>query len=210
MTGQKTVSVWRPYFKFNATAKGVNIVGNPGVAGVEVVGNIDWNGSVGTPDLFRSYWSSAGTWQATQLCNLYRHAPPPYLLYVNTNGSVLDAEFNYASKQGAPWPADSTDAAPDQQGAGDAPTQGLFAHDNMTINDSFQTYMMYQPPGNDVQLAPLNKMDWTWQCNLNYVSTPSQPSHYNPNPPGTVTVLDNAATSNFPTWEDYYPDTSGS
>ncbi len=80
----------------------------------------------------------------------------------------------------------------------------------MTINDSFQTYMMYQPPGNDIQWAPLNKMDWTWQCNLNYVSTFGQPSYYNPNPPGTVTVLDNAATYNFPTWEDYYPDTSGS
>lgn len=210
VTGQKTVSVWRPYFKFNAVPQGVNIVGTPGTPGVEVVGNIAWNGSVGTPNLFRSYWGSAGIWQFTQLCNLYRYAPPPFYVLINTGGPVLDAEFNYSSKQGAPWPADSTDAVPDQRSDGDAPTMGLFAHDNATINDSFQTYMMYQPPGNDVQWAPLNKMGWTWQCNINYVSTPGQPSHYNPNPPGTITVLDNAATASFPTWEDYYPDTSGS
>lgn len=177
-----------------------------------MVGNIDWYGSVGTPDLFRSYWGSAGIWQMTQLCNLYRYAPPPYVIYVNTGGPVLDAEFNYASKvvPPAPWPADSTDVAPDQQSVGDAPSVGIFGRDNVTINDSFQAYMMYQPPGNDIQWVPLNKMDWTWKCNLNYVSTPGQPSSYNPNPPGIVTVLDNAATYNFPTWEDYYPDTSGS
>ena len=112
VTGQKTVSVWRPYFKFNATPQGVNIVGTPGTSGVEVVGNIAWDGSVGTPDLFRSYWGSAGIWQFTQLCNLYRYAPPPYFVLINTGGPVLDAEFNYSSKHGAPWPVNSTDAVP--------------------------------------------------------------------------------------------------
>lgn len=206
VTASKVVNVWRPYFKFSATSLGVNINGHPGVPGVAVVGNINWFGSVGTPNLFRSYWGNTGSWQFTQLCNLYRFAAPAWIS-ANTGGPVLDAEFNYSSKEGAPWPADSTDVAPIQQISGDAPTADLFAHDNVTIDDSFQTYMLYEPPGNDVQWVTINKMDWTWQCGINYIS--GNPGTYSPNPPGVVKVLDNTASSDFPLWEDYYADTSG-
>ena len=206
--GQKTVLVWKPYYKFLPNARGVTIVGTPGVSGVEVVGNIDWSAAVGTPDLFRAYWGGPGIWQFTQLCSIYRYAPPPVLLINNSGRFVLDAEFNYSSKDGAPWPADSTSDIPDERTSGDAPTEGLFAHDNMIIDDNFQTYMMYEPPGNDIQWVPLNNMSWAWQCNVNYVNLPGQASYYNPNPPGIISVVSDTQTSNFPIWNNYYPDTS--
>lgn len=213
VAGGTTAHVWQPYHKFSATPEGVNVV-NVGTPAVEVVGNIAYSGWVGTPDLFRSYWGNSGVWQFTQLCSIDRESHRMYSVsptpdeIVETNGLVLDAEFNYSSKdQGnppTPWAADSTDTAPDEKQSGDAPNHALNGDDSSTVNDHFETFMMYLPPGSDVQWVPLHMMAWSWQCSGLYFD----PLHgtWGPTPPGTIQVLTDNDTSDFPTWDGYYKD----
>ncbi len=36
----------------------------------------------------------------------------------------------------------------------------------ISVNDVFQNYLMYVPPGSDVAPVPLQRFDWTWQANF--------------------------------------------
>ena len=205
VTGTATVNVWLPYFYFNPNARGVQLVGTS-VPNVSLSGDITWDGAVGTPYLFFSYYLSYGIWQYTQLCDIavVLKNPLPWY-YSNTNGSVLDAEFNYSSKESppSPWPADSTSSRSDPQSSGDAPDVGLRYYANNTYTGTWDTYMMYQPPGGTVSWVPLNKCEWTMTCVFDLVN-----GVYTPNPPGTLTVKSDTPSSEFPLWEDYFPDTN--
>ena len=202
VTGSKTINVWTPYNKFQVSSLGVNLVTGPS----SVIANISYNGAVGTPDLFRSkLGGAAGVWQLTQLTNYGYTLRDPLIYVFQTNGLILDAEFNFSSKEAppAPWPATSTKQAPVFQSAGDAPTVALSNFQHAAINSDFDVYVMYYPPGNDVQWVPVNKAVWNWNSVVDLVN-----GTWLPTPPGTITISSNAASSEFPLWEDYFTDGS--
>ena len=98
VTGSNVVNVWTPYHKFSyePSTLGTSYL-NWGTASVATESTIDFEGVVGIPQFFYSFYAHTGVWQFTQLCQLSRVAIPDY--YVVTNGYVLDAEFNYSSGQ---------------------------------------------------------------------------------------------------------------
>jgi len=206
VSGFKTVCIWKPYHYFAPNAQGVSLVGNS-VPNYNLVGNMNWTGAVGTPDFFGWACGGVGIWQYTQLCNIavVLKDPLPYY-YSNTNGSVLDAAFNYSSNTNTPgpWSANSTSSSPNPQLGGDAPGVGLRFYANDVFTGTWDTYMMYQPPalqGSAVSWVPLEKCEWTMTCAFDLIN-----GVYTPNPPGTLKVTSDAPASEFPVWEDYFPD----
>ena len=215
VTGQQNVAVWAPYHEFVYNAGAITLF-SPGTADVALHGNMNWSGRVGTPDLFLSYWGSAGIWQFTQMCDLDRTLTPLNPLGVvqgvYTSGFLLDGEFNYSSMDGGPWAADSVNQT-DADGnitvtgtegvSGDVPTIGLDGMVLAHIDDAFETWMMYQPPGLDIQWVPLNLMDWTMKCDASY----SSEQGWFILPPDLCQVQDENPSSTFPEWEGAYAGT---
>lgn len=210
VTAEKKVKVWRPSDGFRPSAGDVYAMGDN-----SVIGNIDFHGAVGTPDLFKTYWGDCGVWQPTQLCDIERTSMT-YIGWpknVTTDGLVLDAEFNYASSQisqsdPAPWPADSTADVSDEKLWSDAPQSDVSYCVSAICGDTFNTYMMYQPPGPDSQWVPLHKCVWNWQVNMNRTWSLGIDGIiwglWTPTPPGSVSVSDDSDTSTFPSWTDVY------
>ena len=68
--------------------------------------------------------------------------------------------------------------------------------DRIVINDDFQMYMMYLPPGSDSQWVPLDRLIWHWNVNISEVG-----SQWIPMPPGTVVAdLDAKKWMVHPEW----------
>ncbi len=210
VTATKQVKVWKPSDVLLPSAGDVQAIGYD-----SVMGTIAFRGAVGTPDLFKTYWGDCGVWQPTQLCDIERTSATYFGLPQNTSTGdfVLDAEFNYASPKlnpsnPAPWPADSTADTPDEKSWADAPEAGVAYCVSATCADTFNTYMMYQPPGFDIQWVPLHKCIWNWQVNMTRTWSSSITGiiwgPWTPTPPGNVSVSGDSDTSTFPSWTDAY------
>jgi len=204
VTGQRKVSVWAPYHKFHydLTSAPPTSYLNWGTSNVATESTISFDGSVGIPEFFYEAYAGTGIWQFTQLCQLSRVAIPSY--YVVTNGYVLDAEFNYSSGQGSPWYADAVLAANQYTThfSSDSPSQPLSGPPQIGINDSYWTYMMFQPPGADVSWVPIHKMERQWQAALHSFLA----IYWYADPPGTLKVSSDVPSSEFPIWQDVYID----
>ncbi len=207
VSAEKKVKVWTPYEEMRANG-GDAIV----EAETSVQGPIVFHGAVGTQDLFREGGGGYGTWEVTQLCNINRTGTNPlgFTSVISTDDLVLDSEFNYASKNlpgaaadPAPWPANSTADLSNEKTWSDAPEHDLTGLVAATCNDTFNTYMLYMPPGIDSQWVPLHLLVWTWNVNIS-TSGGTALTPWQPYPPGTVTVQSDFDTSSFPTWSDSF------
>ncbi len=204
---QKALKVWTPTHEFRYNNGGTAYVGSvTSSTGIESVINFD--GAVGIPTLFYIAANGhSGLWQFTQLCSLY-HLAPPFILTL-TDGFYLDADFNYSSGQGSPWPADAIDHAVDPTryssyqtrfASSDSPSVNFGeATSTATVDDYYWTYMMYQPPGTDVSWVPLHKMERHWNASVSNFN-----GNWIPNPPGTQTVTFEGPSSEFPVWDDLW------
>jgi len=151
---------------------------------VQVQPGIHFTGRVGTPALFTTSGVrpsvSAGSWAFLQLCKLDESINssvwPSKTL--NTGGYELDNIWPYWGQ----YIANSTDANPNSASAPDSPAVGLdTTTDNIVINNDFQMYMMYLPPGSNSQWVPLDRLTWHWDVNSSEVG-----SQWIPTPPGSV------------------------
>ena len=139
-----------------------------------------WDCQVQTPALF----GSGGSCNFSQLIT-------PGRSHTYSSGTVSCTENNNTGLDtGCPYPATSSD--PYTVGAGTStgwPTDnsqhetgdlpGTATTDtygsrgtatSISINESFNTFLMYVPPGGDVQPVPLHELDWNW------AATPTEPA----------------------------------
>ncbi len=188
VTGQQQVQVWAPYYYFGNDTGGVfidplsNSPGNYRLAArnmpnVSVRGS-NWQGTVTIPSLFSS--SGNGAWRYLQIITpgrkktLFNGDPDnctengntgldtsyPYPADSNPADSLYDP-FTVASAGGSTNDAWLDDDSLHQ--TGDSPrtilTDTIYS---ANIDESFQVYMMYLPPGSDSQWVPLHKFAWRW------------------------------------------------
>ena len=127
---------------------------------------IEWTGNVLTPIVYNGY-EDVGQWNWTQLVTSMRQVQAGAVwekIAVGAWGNYksvygvqgLDGTYPYAYW----YPADGTD-----NGNADSPNQLLDSTYNVvSVNDSFQDYLMYLPPGSNSVVVPLKETDWFWQA----------------------------------------------
>ena len=205
VSAEKKVQVLKPSYFFGPNV-GYTVV-KPDVSlncgdDAKQVSGIKWTAAVGTPDLFVG--NGTGTWRFLQLCSLDRlqytfFSPLPST--VQTDGLVLDAGgggsgFPY---QGT-YAADSTATNQNKNWEDDNPDIGMIWGCNyISSNDSFKTYLMYSPPGTDVQWVPLAVLSWAWcsSSSKSITNVWSQPT------PG-VYADGSQPTSQHPEWTNIF------
>ena len=136
-------------------------------AGPKYVGDlgIRWEAWVHTPNNH----GGGGGWNFVQLVYPNRTRTYHGVLQgfsLNGRGPVLDNTY--------PYYPDPFDPAPNSPGTvpadgsmdynGDRPATGLEWPDvtQTTANDSFETWLMYRPPGDDSTFVPIKKLSWNW------------------------------------------------
>jgi hypothetical protein len=114
----------------------------------------------------------------------------------------LDSSYPYAPDGGVLEADDSNLGWPDNDSdhvASDSPARELIASvSNMTINESFKTYMMYRPKASVIgnQWVPLHRIAWSWNANVNRPVGGWVPA----TPSGTITVAEDARCKTHPIW----------
>jgi len=139
--------------------------GNPGPTR-----GMQWKVRVPTPTDFAG--QSGGGWYFDQIVTPGRWKTPfggsekPWPI----NGMVgLDKSHPYPPPAGSPIPPPgmptgsfATDGS--EITSGDSPAQAVDNnYTNYRVMESFKTYVMYVPPGSDVQPVPLHEIDWNWK-----------------------------------------------
>ena len=141
--------------------------------GINVHGET-WNCHVLTPALF----GGGGSCNFSQLITPGRsHTYSTGSVSCTENGkSGLDTLSPYSAESGDPytvgtganagWPADNS-----SHRTGDSPSTGLSDPKlgvcaSVSITESFNTFLMYLPPGSDVQPVPLHEVDWNWNATV--------------------------------------------
>ena len=129
-----------------------------------------WYCNVLTPALF----GSGGSCNFSQIITPGRsHTYSTGAVPCTENGKVgLDTVSPYSAESGDPytvgtganagWPADNS-----QHRDGDSPGTGLVDSKlgvcaSVSVDESFNTFLMYLPPGSDVQPVPIHEVDWKW------------------------------------------------
>ena len=210
VSGQRNVQVWVPYYFMGANVNPCTIVGDLMQAGGPDTNSqpgINFTGRIGTPALFRSGGgvssSACGFGAFLQLCsineNLYSSVAATQTNA--TNGYELDNIWPFYGQ----FNANSTDATPNTASAPDSP--GLDVNvftDKVGVTDDFQMYLMYQPPGNDAQWVPLDRLTWHW-----YIDTTEVGSQWIPTPPGTVVADTDKRWMVHPEWTSRYTNPVG-
>lgn len=142
---------------------------------------IIWIGTVTTP----SQYGAGGGWNYTQLVwpqrtktvhDLDTNSDVPQMW--DFNGlKCLDTYFGYAPRYPDLYPADSRFYV-----QGDEPSSPVGDPImSLTIHDSFETYTLYQPPGDNSCLVPLKNLEWFW----GFGSTPDASHIYQVNNPSS-------------------------
>jgi hypothetical protein len=118
------------------------------------LGGIVWDARVTTPALAYGDEFNPGGWNYTQLVTPNRTWGPPAHSFIGGQG--LDTSFGYDPA----WPGlFQDDGTLGEQG--DSPSTTLVAPVTYcTMNDSFVTYMLYRPPGQDTKLVALKNWQW--------------------------------------------------
>ncbi len=175
VTGQKPLTVWAPYYYFGNDTGGVFIdpATTAGTWSLHAAGiphtsprGINWQGRVLTPALFSS--NGYGLWQFVQIVSPGRSKT---LVgggsdNCSENGARgLDTVYPYDPVGGTDGPNGGWVCDDTPQVSGDNPSTGLddtIASAN--VDESFETYMLYHPPGNS-EWVPLHKFQWHWYTN---------------------------------------------
>ena len=123
---------------------------------------IDYTGSVTTP----SGWP-AGKWNWVQLVKSHRE-------FHNTTGthtgmgdgttSKLDTFYPYKPEpySGNPLVAGSYPADASEHIDHDLPSEPLFGRVSIEVHETFETYLMFLPPGSGSRYVPLQQVGWVW------------------------------------------------
>jgi hypothetical protein len=204
VTGEQKLRVWMPYYFY-----GYN-VGSVGASTTSVFTQgpgMKFTGAVGTPTFFQPL--GVGKWTFVQLVTfLYQEwspiSPVPGTL---TTGSdfQLDNIWPYPFDDPPYYPANSVTPTPPQTGPNPAylhSTEDSPEYDfdswarYVKGKGQWEMYMMYLPPGFDVQWVPLAKLYWQWDFNMSWGG-----SGWIPTSPGSVTAPSGVAhTTIHPQW----------
>ena len=202
VSGQKDLKVWAPYYYMSHNAGPTGIYGaDVSTGGPNLVPpGMTFTGAVGTPASFVSN-NATGSWLFAQIINTnhtqwYSFSPIP--LTSGSQGVALDNGWPYASS----WSADSTANTSTPHSTNDSPDLLLNSGVNeFQVADTYQMYMMYLPPGNDVQYVPLHRLQWEWNAPIvTYVPVLGWPSGAS----GSVTVDSDLREDTHPTWSRKY------
>lgn len=183
---------------------------------------IYWLGTVTTPQAFVTS-GSYGRWNWTQLITMNEQRMnagiweqiattiPPYLPAPSSSYSiiygvrVLDGYYpypeydpRYSTNTGGWYPADGT-----EDGSDDTPGEDLEPEANITEKtylDSFNCYMMYEPPGGGSVAVPLRKVVWFWK----FHATKSGGVWSVPVDPTYAQWSFGAQYPEFPLWNQYH------
>jgi len=165
-----------------------------------------WYCNVQTPVFF----GSGGSCNFSQLITPGRsHTYSTGAVSCTENGKTgLDTLSPYPAEGGDPytvgaganagWPADNS-----KHRTGDSPSTGLSDSKlgvcaSVSINESFNTSLMYLPPGSDVQPVPLHEVDWQWAATIS--EPPGGWASANMTPVGPVTSTASARSYAHPQW----------
>jgi hypothetical protein len=173
--------------------------GNPWMLYVGPQGNngifgITWDESVSNPAPFTT--ATGGHWNFTQLTSFVEYDSKTSTGTTHYGGnygkSGLDGNWPYNNLQ---YPLDGQDKQ-----SGDDPGVGLLdTYSHYDIDQDFSTYVMYQPPGTDVQWVPLWLFTWEWTANPDIPGTSW--SAWSPDTQaGVVTSMQPAISTAQPTW----------
>lgn len=148
---------------YPATPTAMHLYGASWVeSGTTYTTGIHWRGEVTTPSEFGRTGSPG--WNYTQLIK------PGRALTDGSTGTihrlvpdgvqVLDSTFGYEPVYARVYPDDGS-----EQNQGDRPSSPFRGtpFTNLTIHESFVTYTLYKPPGEDSVFVPLKNLDWYWQ-----------------------------------------------
>ncbi len=180
VTGQQQVTIWAPYYYFGNDTGGVFI--NPysaaswtlqatAITNVSIRGT-NWQGRVSTPPLFST--GASGAWNFVQIITpgRFKTLTSGGSMDCTENGNTgLDTSYPYPAGQDASghtsdpflallngWSADDT-----LHQTGDSPSTWLDdTISNENVDENFQVYMMYLPPGSSSQWVPLHQFQWRW------------------------------------------------
>jgi len=174
---QKQVTISAPYYYFGNDTGGVFIdpTTTAGVWALHATArqNIstrgsNWQGRVLTPALFSG--NGYGLWHFLQIITPGRSKTLVGGASNNCteNGNRgLDTVYPYDPVGGTYGPIGGWICDDTPQDSGDSPRTGLDdSIANANIDESFETYMMYHPPGNS-EWVPLHKFQWRWYANDN-------------------------------------------
>ena len=180
VTGSQTFTIEKPSAQLDiymGTVTDLPTSTNPNAVALQQIytdpptGNaygISWYGTITTPAKYASS-GDYGSWNWTQLITAQRQEKNNGVYWqfaVNTtnpatviNGwSVLDGTYPYDNSW---YAADGT-----RTGSADSPSQPLdssTAIREYDVSDSFDDYLMYQPPGSGSLPVPLKLTDWYWE-----------------------------------------------
>jgi hypothetical protein len=216
LTLTKNVSVMLPTYscknfegKVTVTQNGQEIQATP-TASAYAHGET-WFGNVQTPSQF----GGGGYWNYSQIITPNRTHNYGFDVPCTENGKTgLDTISPYPAESG-----DGFNAGPDantkigwladnsQHRDGDSPS--TFTYDSYPsnygiaskvsiANEKFSTYLMYVPPGGNVQPVPLHKIDWNWSATV--TQPPSGWASLYGTSLGSVTSTSSAANNIHPTW----------
>lgn len=132
-----------------------------------------WVTSVSLPTT--AAFSGTGKWGYAQIIT-----PGEYL--IADDGTKYPGNTTVGLDGGFPYRASThpTDGLPYNDGDSPAlPTADTFK--SVQLTDFFKTYLMFQPPGSDVQWVPLQESDWSTNFNASRPST----GHWTDFPPNT-------------------------
>lgn len=192
--------VWLPYYSMGANVGPVGIYGDILRAGGPTLDppGIRFVGAVGTPALFQPI--GVGKWEFVQLCNLLHQQWSWFSPLPNTSSTGGSFWLDNQCPYDTPSSAGSTANNPLSDETSDSPQMTLFSWAvHAKAQDSFQMFMLYLPPGFDVQWAPLARLDWQWNADAS-----KSGSLWTPNPPGAVTANGSSRCTVHPTWTSVY------
>lgn len=193
---------------------GIKLGGLPSPTGTTYPNDmgITYSAQVTTPSDFMSAMNAIGGWNFVQLVKPGRH----HVLHSVAQGMAkndllcVDNTYPYEPAPYASHPggAGQYSANGTVNTAADAPSNGLPADpwdgDGVNYFDSFGTWLMYLPPGNDSRYVPLGKIWWYWHGTADYDSSrASKWSHVTGSVvPDSDWGLDGPEYPHHPEWEE--------
>jgi hypothetical protein len=145
-----------------------------------------WSDSLTTPPLFPPQPNDAGTWAHLQIITASgtaTAAPGGTSKSLGTGVASLDGGFPYA-KSGGYFPDNGT-----SEPEGDSPGVGLDdGYTEFSPNYTFDTYVMYAPPGADTVFVPITKLHWTWTADVTKPNSGWESWPIGTSPSGTLAV----------------------
>ena len=167
---------------------------------------ITWTATVATPSLFTQNSTQNGTlWNFVQITKPSRYRAV-------TGGSQQPSALNgqYGLDTTYPYePGPYSAAFPGGYSASTMPSSSsdspaVFISDtyqNYQVLDSFQTYIMYSPPGTDTQWVPVWVIEWYWTANDTIPGT-SWADWNNVTDAGIVRATNTESATVHPTWSN--------